>query len=336
MIYPDKIKKGDTIGICAPSGSVIDKVKKMRLKNAHRNLKNYGYKVIETAHVQKDTLDPIYNEIKARELEELYLNPDVKYIMCASGGDFLIEILNFINFDIIKNNIKWLQGYSDPTGLLYTITTNYDIATIYGYNATTYGMSKWHPSITSGLAQIEGISKTQKSFTYYQETHTEYKTGLEGFLEEKRVKWKGLHQEKEITMQGRIIGGCLDVILNIIGTKYDKTKEYVHKYRNDGIIWYFDNFGLDNESLIRAMWQLKNAGYFDYCKGIVFGRSNRNESFYNISFKEALARSLDDLNVPIIYDADIGHKDPTITIINGSLATITLTNGKGQIIQEYH
>lgn len=52
--------------------------------------------------------------------------------MCASGGEFLLEILPYIDFDLLKNNPKFVCGFSDPTGLLYPITTKCDIATIYG------------------------------------------------------------------------------------------------------------------------------------------------------------------------------------------------------------
>ena len=53
-------------------------------------------------------------------------------IMAATGGDFLFDILPHLNPSIIQENIKWIMGASDPTGLVYPITTKYDIATLYG------------------------------------------------------------------------------------------------------------------------------------------------------------------------------------------------------------
>lgn len=327
-------KEKTTIGICAPSGSIIDKIKLKRLDNAIKKLNNYGFNVIETESVRKDTLDKKYNIIKAKELESLYTNKDIQYIICATGGDFLLEILNHINFDVINNNIKWLQGYSDPTGLLYTITTNYDIATIYGYNACTFGMNNWHPSLTRNLEILEGKAKEQESLDYYENEHYKYITGYEEFHKDLPVQWKILNHN-EITIQGRIIGGCLDVILNLVGTKFDNTLNFIEKYKNDGIIWYFDICELSSEDLIRAFWQLKNCDYFKYCHGIIFGRSMTETSYYGITFKEAIERSLIDLNIPIIYDADIGHKHPQLTIINGSLATIKVKDGKGYLKQDF-
>lgn len=60
-----------------------------------------------------------------------------------------------------------------------------------------------------------------------------------------------------------------------------------------------------------------------------------NKSFYNISFQDALKTACIDLKIPVIWDADIGHKCPMLSIINGSIATIKSSNGKGSIKQEF-
>ena len=54
MNYPENLKKGDTIGICAPSGGItkIDKIK--RLEEAIKQLEEMGYNVIETESVRKE------------------------------------------------------------------------------------------------------------------------------------------------------------------------------------------------------------------------------------------------------------------------------------------
>ncbi len=133
MIYPEFITGNDTIGVTAPSDGITNPVKVKRLDYAIENMQNLGFRVVETDDVRTSFKGKsASSDIEARELESLYLNPNIKMIFCSSGGDFLLEMLSTVDFSIIKNNPKWLQGYSDPTGLLYTITTNLDIATIYG------------------------------------------------------------------------------------------------------------------------------------------------------------------------------------------------------------
>lgn len=332
MIYPKFIQKKDTIGVPAPSDGVIENGKLKRLDFAIKNMENKGYKVIETASVRKSIQGrSTSSEIQAKELEDLYLNDEVKTIICAAGGDFLIEILPFINFDIIKNNIKWLQGYSDPTGLLYTITTKLDIATIYGSNFCEFGMNPWHESLENNLKILEGNIIEQNSFKKYESSRTTYVNGSEAYSLDKKVFWESLNNEKEINLNGRIIGGCIDILSEIFGTKFDYTKEFLERYKSDGIIWYFDNCEFSSEGLIRILWKMKNMDYFKYCKCIIFGRSATESSYYNISFKEAVKHSLEELNIPIIINTDIGHVAPRMTIINGAIVNIKSKEGRGSI-----
>ena len=232
---------------------------------------------------------------------------------------------------MLKKNPKWIQGYSDPTGLLYPIITKIDMATIYGYNFKSFAMDPMHISIKYGLDLLTGKCKTFNSFGKYEDDRREYITGKESFKLNKKVKWINLKGEDEINLKGRILGGCTDVLNNILGTKYDGTSKFIEKYKKDGIIWFFDIFELNCEELIRWMWRFKELGYFKYTKGIVFGRTGTAHSYFEFSLKDVIAQTLYDLNVPIIIDADIGHKLPTIPIINGAMAQIVSKGGKGEV-----
>ena len=116
------------------------------------------------------------------------------------------------------------------------------------------------------------------------------------------------------------------------GTQYDGTKQFIEKYKDDGIIWYFDNCELSKEELIRTLWKLNEFGYFKYTNGIVFGRNGIETSYLGYTMEECLKDSvINQLNVPIIYDTDISHKGPCLTIINGAIANIEACNGGGSI-----
>lgn len=332
MIYPTFIKKGDTIGVSAPSNGVTREAKVNQLNMAIEKLNEKGYQILETSHVRYN-LDYASSDARTRalELENLYKNQDVKAIICATGGEFLLEMLTFFDFSVVKNNIKWLQGYSDPTGLLFTITTNYDIATIYGHNFVGFGMDSWHESLENNLNILEGNLILQKSFSMYEGEWIEPVSGTEEYTLDTPVYWKNLNGEEKIEIEGRMIGGCIDIITELFGTRFDKTKEFIEKYKEDGIIWYFDNCELSSEDLVRTLWKFKDNGWFNHCNGIIFGRSACHESNFGISIEEAIKRVLGDTNIPIIIDADFGHVPPRMTIINGGYAIITSKNGKGTI-----
>ena len=330
MIYPTFIKKGDTIGVCAPSNGITREAKVNRFNHAIESIHEKGYQVIETPHVRtNDDYASSDAKMRAQELASLYQNQEVKAIICATGGEFLLEMLTFFDFSVVKNNIKWLQGYSDPTGLLFTITTNLDIATIYGHNFAGFGMDVWHKSLENNWDILNGNLIVQKSFDYYESAPNEEVTGLEEYHLDTPVYWKNLRDEEEIIISGRMIGGCIDIITELFGTRFDKTKEFIEKYKDDGIIWYFDNCELSCEDLVRTLWKFKDNGWFLYCNGIIFGRSACHESNFGITFDEAIRRVLGELNIPIIIDADFGHVPPRMTIINGAYATIVSKKGKG-------
>ena len=331
MIIPKFIKKGDCIGVTAPSDGIIDEVGLHRLDNAISNIKNYGYKVIETDNVRCSVFGrSSSSKERALELESLFKDKGVHLIVCASGGDFLLEMLSEFDFGVVRDNPKWLQGFSDPTGLLFTITTNLDIATIYGENFVNFGMESWHTSLENNLELLEGKRLGQDSFSKYESKRGEYITGLEGYHLDSDVLWENINCDN-VCVSGRMIGGCIDILNDLFGTRFDKTVEFIDKYKNDGILWYFDNCEMSSEQLIRTLWKFKDNGWFKFCNGIIFGRSAREYSYYDISFKEAVKGSLEDLNIPIIINADIGHVSPRMTIINGALCEVTSKDGKGSI-----
>lgn len=332
MKYPNFIKSGNIIGITAPSDGVMDPLKQVRLDSAIRSFQEKGYEVIETEHVRcSNKGKSCDSKIQAKEVEELFLDSKVSCIFCVGGGDFLLEMLPYFDYSVVANHPKWIQGYSDPTGLLFTITTKLDIATIYGDNFKAFGMNPWHQSLSNNHKILTGESIVQNNFQLYEKKIAESITGLEPYHLNTQVEWKSLNGENQITLKGRMIGGCIDVLLSLVGTKFDCVTEFIEKYKEDGIIWYFDNAELTSEQLIRGLWQLEMAGWFQYTKAVVFGRSMVESSYYDISFKEALETSLSKLGVPVLYDLDFGHVSPRMTIINGAISQINYEQGKGSI-----
>lgn len=332
MIYPKFLKANDTIGITAPSDGITDPIKLHRLENAIKSLEKIDFKVIETANVRKSEKGKSSSSsTQVKELEQLLKNETVKAIICAGGGNFLIEMLSFLNFDTIKQFPKWIQGYSDPTGLLFTITTSLDIATIYGDNISSFGMRDWHISLKNNIEILKGNLIEQTNFPKFQKDYLEYINGDENYNLDTNVYWKNINQE-EVSINGRIIGGCIDLINDLVGTKFCNVKAFLDKYKDDGIIWYFDNAELSSEQLRRALWRFKENGWFQYTKGILFSRTPIEKSYHDIPYEEAILGALGSLNIPIIINTDIGHVAPRLTIINGAIAHIYSKNGKGTIL----
>ena len=322
MKYPKWLKNNSTIGIVALSAGVGNHLKDFN--KSLKTLENNNYKIIETKSVRNKGEVSATAIIRAKELDELVTNKEIDMIMCATGGDFLIEILPYVNYDNIKNYPKWIMGASDPTSILYIITTKLDIATIYGHNAGSFDTNILHPSQEYAVNLLKGNIEQQNSYDLYESDRSKR---TDSYLLDKKVIWKNLNKDVNIT--GRIIGGCIDCLRDLPGTKFDYTKKFIEKYKDDGIIWYFDIFSLSSEDFYRTLLQLKESGWFKYIKGVIVGRVMYPNTYTEISYEKALLKVFKDL--PIIYNADIGHVPPKMTIINGSIAHVTCSKGKGTI-----
>ena len=177
-----------------------------------------------------------------------------------------------------------------------------------------------------------GKKLVQLSYEKYQELYTKDKRV--GYDLNSDVVYKPLNCSENIKFEGRIIGGCIDVLTQIIGTKYDNTINFCNEYKNDGFIWYFDNAELSSMELYRRLYHIKEVEWLKNVKGILFGRRIADNIYKDFDYNVAIKKALGNLNVPIIYDVDIGHVMPQFTIINGSYATFELFNGKGKLTQE--
>ena len=322
MIYPKFLNNNSKIGITAPSAGVGHKLNSFDL--SIKNLNKY-FNIIETESVRNNNVVSNTPQIRGKEFTKLINDKDIEMIFCASGGDFCISSLEYIDFDSLKNNIKWIEGYSDPTSILYYITTKYDIATIYGNNASSFDQYNLHKSLEYNCELLKGNIKKQQKYDFYERERGENEYNLT-----EPIVYKNINGNVDET--GRIIGGCLDVLTNIIGTKYDFTKEFIERYKNEGIIWYFDIFSLTTEDLYNKLYQFKYADYFKYTKCIIIGRILFKNSFTDTTYENVLKTVLPDIK--IIYDFDIGHVPPKMTIINGSLIHI-VSNDKEAYVETY-
>ena len=323
MIYPEFLKKGDTVGICAPSAGIgEDDFADFDTSISH--LKKQDWLIKETASVRSGLDESAPAAVRGKEFNELINNKDTRAVICASGGDFLISMLPYVDAEAIKKDPKWVQGYSDPTSLLYYITTKLDIATIYGVNAGGFWMKKLHSSLEDGINILKGSIPPQRSFELYENSRS---ARSDGYGLGAEVKW--ITPNGDVDVRGRLLGGCLDCICDLIGTRYDGTLDFIKRYKDDGIVWYFDIFAMKAEAVHNTLFKMKDMGYFENARGFVFGRVMFPSSFTGMSYIDAAKKILGD--APMIFDADVGHVPPKMTLINGAMARVESSDGKGSV-----
>ena len=325
MIIPAFLGKGDTVGVTAPSAGVSEFTDTVRFANAARNLSRRGYGVRFTPDVFTDEGGrSAPAEQRARELESLFLDTGVKAVFSAKGGDYLNEILPFIDPEILRENPKWFQGYSDNTDICLMLTVDCGIASSYAGQFGDYGMCPWHISVDENIRILEGSLREQSSYDMYESAYGERLTGTEPTVGDTPVMWVS---DDDVRMEGMLLGGCSDKLALIPGTDRDTVGGFCEE--NDGIIWYMETYETDEPSLIRSLRDMEAAGWFRGVSGFLLGRPLSFDS--ERSYIDVVSKTLAHLEVPMVFDADVGHRAPRMTMLNGMGARITCADGKGTL-----
>lgn len=330
------LKPKSKIALIAPSFGCQDEPYKSRLEQAIKHFEQLGYDIqVSPLAFRSMRVESAPPKERADDFMRAWLDEDIDFIFSVSGGELMNEILDYLDFEVIKkaSHPKFLLGYSDNTNLSFLLPVLADIPAFYGPHFPEFGCLKWDDFVKQTYDFITGKIRLQHSFDYYQSEDLRQQSGhfLDSINADQKSEWKSLDKKRSISLEGRLIGGCLDVLLTLIGTKYDKVADFVERYKDEGIVWFLETYALSVLDTCRALWQLKNAGWFKYCKGLVIGRPLQREALYDFSYEEALTRQLKDLGVPVLYDIDVGHVPPSITLVNGSYSRICYRDGKGTI-----
>lgn len=167
MIYPEFIRRGDTVYVTAPSDGNKDDVDYIRLDRAKEALRERGVDTLETPDVRKSENGRSSDaKLRADEFTKAWLS-EAKAVFAAKGGDYLMEMLPYVPFGELCRKPKWFQGFSDNTSIGFILSTCYDIASIYGDNFNTFAMEEWHKSVSDNWRILSGETVTQYSFDMY-------------------------------------------------------------------------------------------------------------------------------------------------------------------------
>lgn len=328
---PEFLKESPKIHLVAPSFGCVTEPYETRLKASILKLRELGAIVTEGENIWKGLGKASSNSpiLRAKEINDAFLS-DADAIISVGGGEVMCECLPYVDFEEIKRNPKWFVGFSDNTNLTYTITTICDIETIYGCNAPSFYRMNY--DVLDTWEMLHG----KKEFKGYKKWQLENnsKNPLIELNLKKRTQIKTFNYDKPVT--GRLIGGCLDCLTNLCGTQFDNTKAYINKHRNEGIIFFMESCDYNSIQLRRALFQLKNACWFEHVDMFIIGRSlNINDKSFDVSMEESYLDMLGEFNKPILFNVDLGHLPPSMPMRCGAIATVEYKKEKNNIYINY-
>ncbi|WP_037284801.1 S66 family peptidase [Saccharibacillus sacchari] len=337
MIRYPLLQKGMTIGVTAPSSGVEPSMHDL-LKQAIRRMESEGFTVsvgdtIWTQHKAKSA--PA--RLRADELNRMLKDDRIGLVLPPWGGELLVEVLEYIDYEQIGD--KWLLGYSDISLLLLAVTLNTGLATAHGTNLVDLRGSvddettaKWREALTTPA----GGSFEQRSSERYQ---IEWKHRSENaepdspddsvFNLTEPTVWRSV-SGSDVGLKGRLLGGCIDVIRHLIGTPYGDVRAFRERHiPGEPVLWYLEDCEMNTADLRRSLVQMKLAGWFENCSGLMFGRSPANMPVGGYTAEDVYRDLSEELSVPVLYDIDCGHMPPQLTLINGAMAQVEFSEEKG-------
>jgi Uncharacterized proteins, homologs of microcin C7 resistance protein MccF len=273
----------DKIGIVACSNGLAESnlVKMQKLKNT---LELLGFQVVFSDKIYKKF--SVFNgtgKEKAEALINFFLDPSIKAIFDVSGGDLSNGILDYLDFQIIKDNPKPFFGYSDLSVILNGI-----------YSKT---------GVKTYLYQIRNLIEDfrDKQIEEFKDTFIEDGNKLLNF----NYIWI-----QGNSMEGTVIGGNLRCFLKLAGTEY--MPDFTDK------VIFLESLNGDVPKMVTYLTQCKQIGMFKKAKGIIIGSYTEMEKEkYMPTIVDIVKEIVDDSKIPIIKTSEIGHGKDSKCIIIG-------------------
>lgn len=312
LIKPRALRPGDTVGLITPSSYVADPD---RLQLAARTVKYFGLRFKTGRNVGKRA-GYLGGSVQERldDLHQMFRDPEVRGVFAIRGGYGAEQLLDGIDYDLIRRNPKIFLGYSDITALHLAIHQNAGMVTFHGpvvlSRFSEYTRTCFRKALFS-TAPIGAVTNPPDSDPL-----------------------RPAHMLRTIRpgrARGPLVGGNLSLIATTMGTPYE--------IETQGRILFLEDVDEQPYSVDRMLTQLRLAGKLGVAAGVVFGECNNcrprefQPSFEStFSLGEVLDNILAGLKAPVLSGLTIGHTDDQATLPLGVAAT--LDSEKGELVIE--
>ena len=289
---PNRLKRGDTVGVIAPSSPP-------NLENLNKALpflEELGLKVKLGSSVEaKHGYLAGTEEERLADLHAMFEDPEVAGIICAGGGYGAARLTDKIDFAMIKENPKVFWGYSDITFLHTAIGEYADLVTFHG------------PMLASDVGKQEFHERSGRMFgQLFAPFELHYDEGISTLTAVSRG-----------VAQGELVGGNLGLLRSSIGTKFEiDTKNKIL------LIEDIEKQPYEVDGMLN---QLRMARKFEELAGVVIGdfkNSDPKQPEESLNLDQIFDHYFKDLGVPVVKGFKIGHCEPHFSVPLGALAKL--------------
>jgi muramoyltetrapeptide carboxypeptidase len=309
--YPRPLAAGDRIGVTSPS-SGVGPASRDRLAVAIAFLNNRGFEVDVGDCMDGSTHVSASAQERADELMRMLLDPAIRAVVPPWGGETGIDVLPLLDYPALAEaEPTWFVGYSDTSTLLTPITLLAGWATVHGSNLMDVS-----DDVPSRMLPWLDVATAPIGTT----------------VEQRGENWKRLDDGTgPVDLTGRLIGGCIETLSPVSGTRYLDTGRLRGPDSKDLIV-YVEAAEERAFAICRSLHGMRLAGFFDGAAAILVGRTGAPDE-PTLSQHDAVRDALGMLGIPLIANVEFGHVPPQLTIVNGAIGHVRFTGDEQYLAQ---
>ncbi len=295
-IIPNKLNKGDIIGIISPSSILQNEDDLNILTKSINTFEQLGFNVQKGKYAfANETGYGTSAKHKAYDINEMFKNPNIKAIFTTTGGENSLSTFEYLDYELIKNNPKIICGFSDTTSILNEISEKTGLVTYLGPSMKSISSGETDYRLKSVMDRLVN----GRTNLFYDEDIKEIKIIREG------------------KAKGQLVGGNLTLTTDLISGKYKIN------FKNKILLMEDLAFEAIPEKVSHDLYKMKQEGIFDQISGIWIGNYDGE-----IPLEKILLDTIDDIefNKPIIKSENFGHGEKKIVIPIGQEAEIDTNN----------
>lgn len=302
MIRPPYLQPGDTVGLMVVSSPMTHRPG--QTDTLIGVVESWGVNVKCGKNLFKHEATPfnVSDKERAQEFMDMVNDPNIKAIVFYRGGYGAIRTLEYVDFEQVRKNPKWIVGFSDVTTYHLALQRN-GIESIHGPMLSSY----WQTKRPDPAANSVGDALFGRVKSYKIDPHPYNKYG---------------------TASGKLVGGNMTLISIAESTPYDMPVD-------DNTIIFIEEIGESMNAIDGMMQQMEKNGKLAKAKAVLVGNFTKIEDIedpWGVTPQELIKHYTDKLEVPVIFGFPAGHGRPNLALYMGREVTVTVDENGAEII----
>lgn len=295
MITPTYLKQGETIGIFAPAR----KIDEAEIAPALKIIEDAGFRVKLSENLfSRDNQFAGTDQQRAVDLQSLINDREVRAILCARGGYGTVRIIDLVDWKRLKEDPKWVVGYSD-------------ITVLHSHINRRMGMETLHATMPINFMDKENEASLRTLWDALSGKPLQYKITPHAGNQPGRA-------------DGILVGGNLSVLYSLMGSPSD--------IQADGKILFLEDLDEYLYHIDRMMMNIKRNGWLQKISGLVVGGMtdmNDNSVPFGHTAEDIIKDYVRDLNIPVAFGFPAGHIPNNQALVMGRKMILEIPENSG-------